>query len=170
MKKLLLTSFVVTFAVGCASNSKPVELSAEQYDQVAKAVAAEQGTVTAAEAGTFDCDMLYKNYDVAMENNAPKKKKKKFGLGSIAKIAGSGIGSSVALMTGADLGTLKTVVDAEQAVNAVNTVTTVNESMDTLTSATKVIDINRSAYKLAMQNGCEVSKLDKITKKYGEQN
>lgn len=165
MKKLICVTTITLLGSSFAFADPPIQLSAEEYDTVAAAVAEKQGTVTPAQAGTFDCDQLYDNYKDAMETHGVKKKKK-FGLGKIAKIAGSGLGSSVALVSGADLGVLKTVSQAESIANTVNVVSGNQNGLNTLMEATNVLEINRTAYRLAMENGCKIKKLDKITKKY----
>jgi len=164
LKKIAFTIVIAASLTACATTKPATQISAKQYDEVAQAVAAKSKTPTPAEAGTFDCGQLYENYDTAMANNRPKKKKRSF----LSSVVGSGLATTAAGMMGADLGVLKTVNTVEKAANIAKSAQDAQESVQMLTSMKKVTDINKSAYNLAMENGCSVEKLEKITKSYAE--
>lgn len=165
MNKIVLLALSSVVFTACATTKPPAatQLSAKQFDQVAQAVASKQQTATPADAGTFDCTQLYKNYDTAMAGLQPETKKKKSFLGSVL---GTGLATTGAGLLGANIGVLKTMNKVEQAAAIVNKAGDAQDNLNTLTSASKTISVNKSAYNLAMEKGCSVEELETITKKY----
>ena len=172
MKYLSLTICTAAILSACATTG----FSANQH--AAQAVEPALVTADAAAAKSDDtalpssdtksstseqCAQLYNNYDVAMAQFAPKKKKKSF-FGKLANAAAGagGIAGVGMLQAGVDVDTVRAV---NQGANMINTANAA-DNYSTLMNATNVIEVNRTAYRLAMENNCDVSELEKITKKY----
>jgi len=159
LKKTIFMIIAAGSISACATTKPPAatQLTTKQLDQVATAVANKQNTVTPAEAGTFDCAKLYDNYNTAMAGLQPAQKKKKSFLGSVL---GTGLATTGAGLLGADIGVLRTMNKVEQAASIVNQAGEAKDNINTLTSASKTISVNKSAYNLALENGCSVEKLE----------
>ena len=115
----------------------------------------------------FSCATLYTNYEASMLAFQPKKKKKK---SFLSRLGSSTLGSASAIGLGAMMGGAdpRLVQNIVTGAEIVGDATQTRQNVSLFTNATSTMDVSREAYKLALNNGCDVAKLQTITEKFGE--